>query len=68
MHKVFKGKILFHLNDCIWQIIIMCFSNLSVLFYSLVIVFHYYNSLFFFTPLLGFTFLHFNVITDMKCA
>lgn len=45
----------------------MGFSNLSVLFYSLVIVFHYYNSLFF-TPLLGFTFLHFNVITDMKCA
>lgn len=47
----------------------MGFSNLSVLFYSLAIVFHNYNSLFFFFyTLVRFYFLYFNVITDMKCA
>lgn len=46
----------------------MGFSNLSVLFYSLAIVFHNYNSPFFFYTLVRFYFLYFNVITDMKCA
>lgn len=46
----------------------MGFSNLSVLFYSLAIVFHNYNSLFLFYTLVRFYFLYFNVITYMKCA